>query len=96
MLSMPPAIPTSICPTAIEFAILVIALRPDAQARFTVLKDVVVGMPTWLAACKGGCTKLVYVSHAIRTAKTCHATGFRAAEFGEYGADAYIVYFRRI
>jgi hypothetical protein len=50
MLSMPPAIPTSICPTAIEFAILVIALRPDAQARFTVLKDVVVGMPTWLAA----------------------------------------------
>jgi hypothetical protein len=42
MLSMPPAIPTSICPTAIEFAILVIALRPDAQARFTVLKDVVV------------------------------------------------------
>jgi hypothetical protein len=25
-----------------------------------------------------------------------HATGFRAAEFGEYGADAYIVYFRGI
>jgi hypothetical protein len=25
-----------------------------------------------------------------------HATGFRAAEFGEYGADAYVVYFRGV
>lgn len=35
---------------AIECAIDVIAERPDAQARFTVLKEVVVGMPTWFAA----------------------------------------------
>lgn len=42
--------PTSICPTAMAFAMLVIAERPDAHARFVVEKDVVVGMPTWLAA----------------------------------------------
>jgi hypothetical protein len=28
----------------------VMALNPDAHARFVVLKDVVVGMPTWFAA----------------------------------------------
>lgn len=29
---------------------LVMAFNPEAQARFVVLKDVVVGMPTWFAA----------------------------------------------
>lgn len=47
---MPPAMPMSICPTAMELAMDVTADRPDAQARFTVLKEVVVGTPTWFAA----------------------------------------------
>lgn len=50
MLSMPPPIPTSICPTAMALAMFVTALRPEAHARFAVEKEVVVGMPEWFAA----------------------------------------------
>lgn len=50
MLSMPPATPTSIWPTAMALAMCVMAVRPEAQARFAVLKEVDVGMPTWAVA----------------------------------------------
>ncbi|CAG8700643.1 7934_t:CDS:2, partial [Scutellospora calospora] len=40
--------PTSICPTAIAFAIEVIAANPELHARFTVWNELVSGIP----ACK--------------------------------------------
>lgn len=64
------------------------AERPDAHARFTVLKDVVVGMPTWLAAMRPAFEP----PSSARTVPTQTSSIFAGSRLGNFWTVAFRTY----